>query len=293
MPKLKTIIDFLGAKSNSSIIKTARELNSSTHDIRSIIRNIKPNKLKETIAKKELTESYEGELAKYKLEGNDRVFQTSHHPDGTIKFDIELLKFIKGTKNVPNRIDSFLPGGDPAFPGRLTRNKLSNDGQVFDISNTRIDFWATFESLNESVAPQWESKIYFGRTEGVHHLMSTERILNLNFTIQANNEKEHENNFKRLNFLTKLNFPGKIIVDGNSNLMSRQPPLIRINIGDLYKDQFAIITSFDKDWDPNIPWANTINELPIVTKITLSLTLLHEEQPTFDTDFHTFTNRTI
>jgi len=294
MPKLNTLIDFFSTKSSNKIIKTIRELNVASHDIKSIIRNIKPDRTKEEISKKELEKNYKANQLKHNFitpfaPDGALVDQTPHHPEGSIRFSIELMKFVKGTKDangkviISNKIIPFYPGSIFDIPSGLQRNKRN-----LTTLPPKVDFWATFESLNESVSPQWESKLYFGRTEGVHHLTSTERTLNTNFTLHANNEQEHEFNMERINFLTKLTFPGKVIVDSGSNLMSRQPPIIRITIGDLYVDQFAKVDSLSKDFDPNIPWANTVKELPVMTKIDMTFTLLHEEQPTLETEFHTF-----
>mgnify|MGYP006970138745 CR=1 FL=1 len=50
-------------------------------------------------------------------------------------------------------------------------------------------FQATLQSLNESYAPAWSSKHFFGRTEQIHPYTMTERTMDLSFVIFATEKR--------------------------------------------------------------------------------------------------------
>lgn len=209
--------------------------------------------------------------------------QSNIHPPNTIRFIIELLKYniddkgiISETPFIPNLTDN----------DNLTEYRLNYKGKTNFNNQGEVMFWATLDSCNETVSPEWEPELFFGRTEKMYRLPSAERTLDLNFVIPSYTDKEQEILIKKLNYLTQLCYPGSI----DSSTLGRQPPFIRLTIGNLYTRHLGIITNLSKGFiSNNTPW-QTENEQPLFVDISMGVTLLKQdiEQPTFNTTFHEF-----
>ncbi len=285
MPKLKDII-----RSKSELEK----LIASANDIKAIIRNttIPGAALKakneahiQALRTKEVTKnSYQSVVSLPPppplIEIPDIGGQSRIHPDNTLKFIFELLKYIptkKGAKEV-----SFIPGSD--INDNQADYRLNYHRKKFQfIPRNSVMFWATLSSISEGNSPDWTPTEYFGRTEKMYKMSTTDRTLSLSFTLASFTEEEVDINIKKLNFLTQCVYPGPI----ESTVFGRQPPFIRLTLGNLYKQHLAIITTLDVDlFQDNIPW-DTEKEVPLVIGVTTSITLLFQdkEQPTFNSTF--------
>jgi len=162
---------------------------------------------------------------------------SKHQPEGLLKFYVELLSW------------------DNERMGEKVEQK--------------VEFLSTIDSLNEGLSPSWDSEEYFGRTEEVFRISTTARTLSINFTLIANNKQEHSKLIEDINFLTQCCYAGSI-----KESLGRQPPFIRLTVGDLYKRQLCLITNLDKDFN-EVPWINIDKELPFLVKITMSCNILN------------------
>ncbi len=284
MPKLKDII-----RSKSELEK----LIASANDIKAIIRNttipgaalkakneaqIEALREKEIVNQNFVKWSYKPPTTP-QIEIPDVGTQSRTHPDNTLRFIFELLKYIP-TKSGAKEI-SFIPN----LEGIDTEYRLDYKKSKFDKFTPRnsVMFWATLSSISEGNSPEWLPTEFFGRTEKMYKISTTDRTLSLAFTLASFTEEEVNINIKKLNFLTQCVYPGPI----ESTVFGRQSPFIRLTLGNLYKQHLAIITTLDVDlFQDNIPW-DTEKEVPLVIGVTTSITLLFQdkEQPTFNSTF--------
>lgn len=196
------------------------------------------------------------------LHDEDELAEISkHHPKNNIKFIMELLQY-----NPNNNRESILE---------------------------KKSFFSTITNLSEGTSPNIDSELPFGSTEDIFRNVSATRNLSLTFILFANNKQEHKKIIKDLDFLTRNCYPGRLRSFG------RQPPFIRLTIGDLYKRQLALISNLDKTLG-ELPWSNIEEELPLKIEISLSFNLLYSMeddkgkmitgQPSFNSIFYQFSH---
>ena len=155
---------------------------------------------------------------------------------------INSLEVISGSKRGTLPTDLIL-GGDQ------TKSKDLIFFHFFDlVNNTYIPFRATLTSVNEVHSPEWDPVQYLGRADKLYMYKGFERTLNFNFTVYANSLEELVPMWSRINYLVGLTRPPSYTkgntVD-NNGIMSQfmYPPMVTLTMGDLYKDQPAVITS--------------------------------------------------
>ena len=108
-------------------------------------------------------------------------------------------------------------------------------------SNQKVYIRAFLEALSERYTPDWQSFQVFGRPEPFHQWKSCTRNITLRFNMVAFSAPELQIMFKKLNFLTQLQYA---TYDDRGRPAS--PPLCRLLIGDLIKpptNQSPIVTN--------------------------------------------------
>ena len=139
-------------------------------------------------------------------------------------------------------------------------------------------FQATLQSLNESYAPAWSSKHFFGRTEQIHTYTMTERTLDLSFVIFATEIRRLQNLYERVSWLAQQTYPS---YDQDNRLKSG--PLIRMTIGDMFSQLTGFIRSLSFDWNhlgPGGKWEITQGlRIPMSCTVTMNFTVMHDVMP--------------
>ena len=85
---------------------------------------------------------------------------------------------------------------------------------------------ATIASMNESYAPNWQSKHFFGRTEQVHTYTNTDRTIDISFMVHAEDMRRLQNVWERVNWLAQQTY-GQY--DGNSGRLGGGPLWLAIS----------------------------------------------------------------
>ena len=168
-------------------------------------------------------------FASYKKEGNTN----------SVADKINVLEVITGDRNT--------------IPPDLTLGNGQSKDLIFFhfldlVNNIYIPFRATLTSVNEVHSPEWDPIQYLGRADKLYMYKGFERTLNFNFTVYANSLEELVPMWSRVNYLVGLTRPSKYTDNGPvdpSGMMSRfmYPPMVALTMGDLYKDQPAVLTS--------------------------------------------------
>jgi hypothetical protein len=139
-------------------------------------------------------------------------------------------------------------------------------------------FQATLQSLNESYAPAWSSKHFFGRTEQIHTYTMTERTIDLSFVIFATEIRRLQNLYERVSWLAQQTYPS---YDTSNRLKSG--PLIKMTVGDMFSGLNGFIRSLSFDWNylgPGGKWEITQGlRIPMACTVTMNFTVMHDDMP--------------
>ena len=73
--------------------------------------------------------------------------------------------------------------------------------------NTYVVLRGYLDGITENITPNWESQAYIGRSEPVYSYQNTERDINFNLKIIAQNIAELEMIYIKLNRLTSMCYP--------------------------------------------------------------------------------------
>lgn len=162
--------------------------------------------------------------------------------------DINLAGVISGT-----------PGGEKPTNRIL---ETESDQIVFyfeDIVNNRfIPFRATVKSINDNIAPEWQDIRYMGRADKIFTYRGFSRELNFNFSVYANSIKEMEQMWTKINYLMGLGKPSGYTSSGTDVTSGFiVPPFVKIRIGDMYKNQPAILTGIGLSVPDDASWETT------------------------------------
>ena len=176
----------------------------------------------------------------------------------------------------------------------------------YDVVNDKyIPFRATVKGIQESLQSNWEEIKYINRADKLYTYGGFTRTLNFNFSVVITSIKELLPTWKRINYFAGLAKPANY-TDGTIYSRFIVPPLIKFNIGDMYKNQPAVITQIgitipeDASWETmpenydqsslinwkylngRITFPNSWNkfaQFPNQCEITVNMNLLEKELP--------------
>ena len=143
---------------------------------------------------------------------------------------------------------------------------------------------AIINSLSESYNPTWQAKHFFGRSEQVHTYTFTDRMIDMSFTIFANEMRQLQNVYERVLWLAQQCYPDF----DNTGRMS-QGPLVALRVGDLFQYKTGIIRSLSYDWFGvgGGKWEMTAgSRMPQGCTVTLSYQIIHDKMPSRSTNFY-------
>lgn len=213
------------------------------------------------------------------------------------------------------RVYSSTEGRDAVndFAGKVFPFKIQNTALVGQNTNTSERFVAYINNLVESVSPTWAAKSYLGRAEDVQVYGGASRTLTFGFTLFATSDRmtdeleleqelpgyqiptsNFQNNsiqtaedvlmdnsigkrdmWRKLNFLSSLAYPA-YDEEGRYD----KAPYGRFTLGNLYRDQLFVATSFSYSYEPLVWDINDPDNItPMVISVTLSMTLLGDSSP--------------
>ena len=201
----------------------------------------------------------------------------------------------------------------------------------YDIVNQNyIPFRASITGINEGGTANWEQLSFIGRADKVYSYSGFTRTLSFKFTVNISSIAELAPTWQRINYLSTLikpsNYTSDVIAANNKNLESSTnygeygtgitkqgtqstnnianrfmiPPMIYLNVGDMYRDQPVVITNVATSIPDDASW-ETLNEdnsdewsyladyikapnmkygqLPRTIDINVTMNLLEKEQP--------------
>jgi hypothetical protein len=169
--------------------------------------------------------------------------------------------------------DGVLPSDDAAYVPLVFTDLRPNNG----IYRT-VYFRPFIKSLSENFAPNWNKANYFGRVDPVMTYKSTDRTINLGFTITCFHPEDLATNFRKLAWLNSMCYPQ---YSGGAYFAG---PVIRLRVGDIIsalggvtgRGISGVITNLDLNYDQAI-WELTRNsKLPRTIEVNLGFQVLHD-----------------
>lgn len=204
----------------------------------------------------------------------NNVFTRSSFPNGNIpasfeKEDDYSSYLIKSGESITSKLDD-----DEAYiPLSISdmRPIGGPDGQI------RVVYFRPLNtSLQENLAPQWQSDSYFGRTDPVAIYKNTARTFNLSFECHAFYAEDVKAIYEKLNWLSSMVYP----MYDYENII-KAGPVCRIRFGDVLKGRNGLglpgfISNLDFDYSDSIWELKKGSKVPRSVKVSLSFTVLHD-----------------
>lgn len=132
-------------------------------------------------------------------------------------------------------------------------------------TSLKVPFVGSISGISEEVSPTWNSFKYLGSPFNIYRYGGVERSLRFNLKLYYTTIKERDVMITKINYLKSLAFPDKeikAIQFGETSPFQQYamaPNLVRISIGDLYKEIPGYIESLSFEIDDNTSWPNSDN----------------------------------
>lgn len=174
---------------------------------------------------------------------------------------------------------------------------IANKGMVMHIFYKNSDLDGTFDLLKlrlsighqplvDSFNNNWNSHSAYGRSQKNYIYTETERSLPISLYEYATSKSELLTLYKKLENLSRLNYP--YIEKANNVESLKSGTIIYFTIGNLYKNMPAKIDNMSFEYDENM-W-DMDEFVPMMVKVNMKLTLLHNENPSNKTTFFEWIN---
>lgn len=201
------------------------------------------------------------------------------NPDGTRK----KISYIKDPANINELLDrnvlepyKYINGADDGFEDAITVS--------FAIGkNDHIKFRAFITDLTENSSPQYQSLQYIGRVEKFINYTGVQREASFKLSVLAFSKDELESVWRRINYLTGMTFPYGF----TRGVL--QPNIVRLTIGNVYKDQPGYISSLSKTFNQISETWDLDNEVPIGASMDMKFTIIEKSTMVADSPFHGIT----
>jgi hypothetical protein len=119
-----------------------------------------------------------------------------------------------------------------------------------DVVNKKIiQFRAILSGITDNEAVEWEDIKYIGRPDTLYNYKGFTRTLNFSFVVNVSSIKELHPTWKRINYLKSMSRPAKYI---EASFMV--PPMVKINIGDIFNSLPCVISSLSVNIPDDAPW---------------------------------------
>ena len=156
-----------------------------------------------------------------------------------------------------------------------------------------IVFRALINNLSDSFQANWTPVTLIGRADPNYQYTGYSRDLNLDFTVMATDRDEVKPIWRKLNAMAGYTAP-----EYDNSTIALKAPWMRITIGDLFRQQPAILTSLsytlhdsDTTWEVNIEQDPTMKQVPHKISVSCQFTLITDYLPQKGGKFYTLANK--
>jgi len=122
--------------------------------------------------------------------------------------------------------------------------------------NETLQFRCTISDMTETYTPNWDTNKFLGSPFNFYTYQSIERSLTFSFKIFSLNLHEHTMMWERINELASYTYPQ----DYKGIAGAVVPPILKLTIGNWYKERECFIDSLTFSVDENTPWEIGMNK---------------------------------
>jgi hypothetical protein len=112
-----------------------------------------------------------------------------------------------------------------------------------------VSFKATVSGITETFSPSWESSNFIGNPYSFYTYQSINRKIDFSFSVYSLSGEEHKKNWEKLDFFSSLVYP-----QNTTNDVYVTPPLLKLTLGNMYKNKLGFFESLSYTIDDNTPW---------------------------------------
>ena len=148
-----------------------------------------------------------------------------------------------------------------------------------------VQLRAMLTDFTDSLSPSYEDVGYVGRTSPTYLFKSISRATKFSFKMYAMTRQELDAQYIRLNRLMQLISPG--FTSGNLPI----GPILKLTIGNYFKDTPVVVDSFDISIPDSSPWdIDPGRQLPLYLEVSMGCKVMFNEAPSYDPALGTFTD---
>jgi hypothetical protein len=112
-----------------------------------------------------------------------------------------------------------------------------------------VAFKATVSGITETFSPSWDTSNFIGNPYSFYTYQSINRKIDFSFSIYSLSSGEHKKNWEKIDFFSSLVYP-----QNTTNDVYVTPPLLKLTLGNMYKNKLGFIESLSYTIDDNTPW---------------------------------------
>jgi hypothetical protein len=112
-----------------------------------------------------------------------------------------------------------------------------------------VSFKATVSGITETFSPSWESSNFIGNPYSFYTYQSINRKIDFSFSVYSLSSREHKKNWEKLDFFSSLVYP-----QNTTNDVYVTPPILKLTLGNMYKNKLGFFESLSYTIDDNTPW---------------------------------------
>jgi hypothetical protein len=112
-----------------------------------------------------------------------------------------------------------------------------------------VSFKATVSGITETFSPSWESSNFIGNPYSFYTYQTINRKIDFSFSIYSLSGEEHKKNWEKVDFFSSLVYP-----QNTTNDVYVTPPLLKLTLGNMYKNKLGFMESLSYTIDDNTPW---------------------------------------
>jgi hypothetical protein len=155
------------------------------------------------------------------------------------------------------------------------------------VNKKTIPFRAFIANIQENITPEIVDTRYIGRVDRNIVYVGVTRELSFGLYIHAMNDSEMSNVWSKINYMTGLCFPSQY----QQGFMV--PPLVRLTVGDFYRDQPGYIRSLSHQIEPNVPWETLLGkQVPHGVLMNCAFSVVERSQMQAGSEFYPFNDPT-
>lgn len=186
----------------------------------------------------------------------DKTYTKSNSKIQEVRIDKDKIGKFRTKSDFVNLYGVWDGDGDGNPTEQIVDNKTIDDLDFVPLrflsvaKNKGVSFKATVNGISENFSPAWEGSNFLGNPYTFYTYQTMDRDLTFSFSVYALSSEEHKSNWEKLDFLTSLVYPQNT----NINDVYVTPPLVKVTMGNMYKNKLGFIESLSYTIDDNTPW---------------------------------------